>query len=80
MNEIVGYDSMGNDNIPVDAQGNKTNEMGRGIDDFLRNLLGGEGVGGNPTPGMGILPQSYPMGAPKNGSAASKVNLGANGN
>jgi hypothetical protein len=80
MNEIVGYDSMGNDNVPMDAQGNKTNEMGRGIDDFLRNLLGGEGVGGNPTPGMGILPQSYPMGSPKLGSAASKVNLGANGN
>jgi hypothetical protein len=80
MNEIVGYDSMGNDNVPMDAQGNKTNEMGRGIDNFLRNLLGGEGVGGNPTPGMGILPQSYPMGSPKLGSAASKVNLGANGN
>jgi hypothetical protein len=71
MNEIVGYDSMGNDNVPMDAQGNKTNEMGRGIDNFLRNLLGGEGVGGNPTPGMGILPQ-----APALGSAASGIPKG----
>ena len=80
MNEIVGYDSMGNDNVPMDAQGNKTNEMGRNIDNFLRNLLGGEGVGGSPTPGMGILPQSYPMGSPKLGSAASGTNLGATAN
>ena len=80
MNEIVGYDSMGNDNVPMDAQGNKTNEMGRGIDNFLRNLMGGEGVGGSPTSNLGILPQASPMGAPKLGSAASGTNLGATGN
>ena len=44
--------------IPVDEQGNKINPLGRDIDNFLRNLLGGEDVGGKPTPNLGVLPQA----------------------
>ena len=33
------------DDVPLDEQGNKTNPLGRDIDNFLRNLFGGEGVG-----------------------------------
>jgi hypothetical protein len=46
------------DDVPLDEQGNKTNPLGRDIDNFLRNLLGGEGVGGQPTPNLGVLPQA----------------------
>jgi hypothetical protein len=57
--------------IPYDEQGNKTDPTGRRIDNFLRDLFGGEGVGGSPTPNLGILPQ-----APALGSAASGMPLG----
>ena len=46
------------DDVPLDEQGNKTNPLGRDIDNFLRNLLGGEGVGGDPTDVLGVLPQA----------------------
>jgi hypothetical protein len=61
---------MAENSIPVDTQGNKTDPLGRDIDNFLRNLLGGEGEGGNET-SMGVLPQ-----APTLGSAASGKSLG----
>ena len=53
--------------VPVDAAGNKTNALGRGIDNFLRNLLGGEGVGGQPTEMLGIMPQAPALGSPVTG-------------
>ena len=61
------------DDVPLDEQGNKTNPLGRDIDNFLRNLFGGEGVGGQPTPNLGIMPQ-----APALGSAASGIPTGIN--
>ena len=51
----------------------KTDPLGRDIDNFLRNLFGGEGVGGQPTPNLGIMPQ-----APALGSAASGIPTGIN--
>jgi len=53
--------------IPYDEQGNKTDPTGRRIDNFLRSLLGGEGVGGSPTPNLGILPQAPALGTPASG-------------
>ena len=55
------------ESIPYDDQGNKTDPTGRSIDNFLRNLLGGEGVGGSPTPNLGILPQAPALGTPASG-------------
>ena len=46
--------------VPLDIQGNKINPLGRGIDNALRSALGGEGVGGDPTPILGVLPQVPP--------------------
>ena len=53
--------------IPVDEAGYKTDPLGRGIDNFLRNLLGGEGVGGQPTEMLGIMPQAPALGSPVTG-------------
>ena len=61
---------MAENSIPVDTQGNKTDPLGRDIDNFLRNIFGGEDVGGKTT-SMGVLPQ-----APALGSAASGVPTG----
>jgi hypothetical protein len=36
----------------------KTDPLGRDIDNFLRNLFGGEEVGRQPTPNLGVLPQA----------------------
>jgi hypothetical protein len=55
------------ESIPYDDQGNKTDPTGRSIDNFLRSLLGGEGVGGSPTPNLGILPQAPALGTPASG-------------
>jgi|TARA_R110000823_G_C15738154_1_gene480496 hypothetical protein len=46
--------------VPLDRAGNKINPLGRSVDNALRNLFGGEGVGGDPTPILGILPQAPP--------------------
>lgn len=51
--------------VPLDAQGNKKNPLGRGIDDFLRELLAGQ-EGGGP---LGVLP-------PTRGSPASGFRKG----
>jgi len=44
--------------VPVDAAGNKTNALGRWLDNLGRGALGGEGVGGQPTDILGVLPQA----------------------
>jgi len=46
--------------VPLDRAGNKINPLGRSVDNALRNLFGGEGVGGDPTPILGVLPQAPP--------------------
>jgi hypothetical protein len=53
--------------VPVDAAGNKTNALGRWLDNLGRSALGGEGVGGQPTEMLGIMPQAPALGSPASG-------------
>ena len=47
-----------NISVPMDINKNKIDQTGRNIDNFLRDLLGGEGEDGRASPVMGVLPQA----------------------
>lgn len=47
-----------NISVPMDINKNKIDLTGRNIDNFLRDLIGGEGEDGRASPVMGVLPQA----------------------
>jgi hypothetical protein len=53
--------------IPYGVPGKTPQNPDPTIDNWLRNLLGGEPEGGDPTSGLGILPQSPMQGSPASG-------------
>ncbi len=44
--------------VPMDRNKNKIDTTGRNIDNFLRDLIGGEGEDGRASPVMGVLPRA----------------------
>ena len=44
--------------VPMDRNKNKIDQTGRNIDNFLRDLIGGEGEDGRASPVMGVLPRA----------------------
>ena len=47
-----------NISVPMDINKNKIDQTGRNIDNFLRDLIGGEGEDGRASPVMGVLPRA----------------------
>ena len=47
-----------NISVPMDRNKNKIDQTGRNIDNFLRDLIGGEGENGRASPVMGVLPRA----------------------